>query len=539
MAAVLLVSAAARGQTSAGLGDSRPAARLHEAILAAQAGDGGKALRLTNSLLESAPSYEPALKFEGALFEDMGQPQRAAEAFRKAFALAPNDSELMMKVGVYDLVDGDTRSAVTLLSRRLKFAPHDGDALYYLAQAYHLAGENELALRSIKAAIKEDPKNPSFWQKYGELLCSAGDAAGGLTWLKKAKTADPTLQQIDLDLAIASFNDQDLDQALASANAAVERRPADVHALTLLGSIDLKLAHWQDAEEVYQRVLAISKDDSYALLGLGHAELELKRYQPAADALERVLQQDPTQILAHFYLARAYAGLGRSADAEHEALLHRRMLEQGATLARGPESDAQKKILAQARQLLIDGHEAEALKVFREGNGSFAETPGSADVLVGSLYLSLNRTEDAARCLDRALAVDPAVHGAHTYFGILALQQSEFDRAESEFNRELAAHPNDQMATAEMGELRYRQGRWAEAADRISESKTAVPYLLYMLCDSYFRLSKPKEADVAAELAVDYANNDPAIVAQVIDLLERNQQVELAQQLSRKIKPAS
>jgi Tfp pilus assembly protein PilF len=539
MAAFFLVVAAVCGQTSSASGDPRPASRLHEAILAAQAGDGGKALRLTHGLLESAPSYEPALKFEGALLEDMGQQKQAAEAFRKAFAIAPNDSELMLKVGVYDLVDGDTTGAISLLTRRLKFAPHDGDALYYLAQAYHLAGANELALKSIKAAIKEDPKNPSLWQKYGELLCSAGDAVDGLTWLNKAKAADPTLQQIDLDLAVASFNNQDLDQALASANAAVERRPEDVHALTLLGSVDVKLARWQDAEEVYQRVLSIRKDDSYALLGLGHAKLELKQYQPAADSLERVLQQDPTQILAHFYLSRAYAGLGRSEDAEREGLLHRKMLEQGATLAHGSESDAKKKILAQVRQLLADGHEAEALKVFRGASGSFSETPGSADVLMGSLYLSLNRPEDAARCLDQALAVGPAVHGAHTYLGILALQQSEFDRAESEFNRELAMHPNDQMAMAEVGELRYRQGRWADAVAQISESKTAAPYLLFMLCESYFHLGKPKEADVTAELIVDYAEDDPEVVAQVIDLLERNQQVEFAQQLSRKMKRAS
>jgi Tfp pilus assembly protein PilF len=512
---------------------------LREAILAAQAGDGGKALRLTTNLLAIAPNYEPALKFEGALLEDMGESKQAAIAFRKAFALAPSDSELMLKVGVYDLVDGDAKRSIALLTHRLKLAPRDRDALYYLAQAYHLAGENELALKTIKAAIKEDAQNPSLWQKYGELLCSSGDAIAALTWLNKAKAADPTLQQIDLDLAVASFNNQDLDNALNSARTAVEHGPNDARALALLGSIDIKLARWQDAETIYQRVLSIKSDDTSSLLGLGHADLELKKYQLAADSLERALQQDPTLILAHFYLSRAYAGLGRTDDAQHEALLHRNMLEQQATLAPGAESVEQQATMTRARQLLTDDREADALKLFRESKAGFTNSPGSAYGLVAALYSSMNRPDDAVRCLNQALSVEPGVHGAHTSLGILALQQSEFDRAESEFNRELAAHPNDQMATAELGEIRYRQGRWAEAADRIAQSKTAVPALLYMLCDSYFHLGKAREADVTAELIVDYAKGDREMLDRVVDLLERNQQDGLAKRLTSMAKSAS
>jgi Tfp pilus assembly protein PilF len=515
------------------------AARLHEAILAAQSGDGAKALRLTTSLLATSPNYEPALKFEGALFEDMGQPQQAEAAFRKAFVLAPYDSELMLKVGIYDLVAGDSKRAIALLTRRLKFAPHDRDALYYLAQAYHLTGENDLALRTIKAAIKEDPQNPALWQKYGELLCSSGDAATALKWLTKAQSADPTLKQIDLDLAVASFNNQDLDNALKSATSAVEHQPTDPHALALLGSVDVKLAHWQDAEAIFQRLLALKSDDTSSLLGLGHAELELKNYQLAADSLERALQQDPTLILAHFYLSRAYAALGKTEDAEREALLHRKMLEQGASLAPGGQTAQQKATIDRARRLLADNYEAEALQLVRDPQSGFSETPASAYGLVGALYISMNRPDDAVRCLNKALSLDPAARGAHTDLGILALQQSEFDRAENEFNQELAAHPNDQMATAEIGEVRYRQGRWSEAADRIAQSKTAVPYLLYMLADSYFHLGKPKDADITAELVVDYSRGDREMLARVIDLLNRNQQSDFAQQLSRKAASAS
>ena len=532
--ATLLCCCLASAQRGPTAGERQAAARLQDAFAAAKSGDGGKALRLTKSLLASSPNYEPALKFEGALFEDMGEPQQAEATFRKALALAPQDSELMLKVGIYDLVSGDSKQAVILLNRRLKVAPHDRDALYYLAQAYHLMGDNEAALKAIKTAIKEDPQNPSLWQKHGELLCSAGDTDTALTWLNKAQNADPTLDQIEFDLAVASFNNQDLEKALKAATAAVARRPADPRALALLGSVDVKLALWDDAKSAYQRTLAVKGDDLTSLLGLGHAELELKDYQLAADSLEQVLQQDPTQVLSHFYLARAYAGLGRTEDAEREGLLHRRMLEQSASLTPGGETAEQKATLALARQLLADKKEKEALKLLSDPEAGFIVSAPAALALAGAVYVSINDVEDAVRCLNQALSLDAKVRGAHTYLGILAMQQSEFDRAEGEFNQELAAHPNDQMATAEIGEVRYRQGRWQQAADEIAQSKTAVPYLLYMLCDSYFRIDNKKEADVTAELIVDYSRGNQEMIARVVDLLRRNQQAEFAERLSSK-----
>ena len=46
------------------------------------------------------------------------------------------------------------------------------------------------------------------------------------------------------------------------------------------------------------------------------------------------------------------------------------------------------------------------------------------------------------------------------------------------------------MAIAEMGEVRYHQGRWSDAAEQLAKSRTMTPELLYMLCDSYFHTGK-------------------------------------------------
>jgi tetratricopeptide (TPR) repeat protein len=508
--------------------------QLHEAIGAAEQGDREKALALAEVLVQQHPDYEPALKFEGALLEQMGRRTEAAAAYEAALKLAPADPELLLEVGVYQLVAGDRGEAVRLFHRRLKVLPNDGDTLYYLAQAYHLQGDNEQALNAIVACVKAEPGNASVWQKYGELLCSSGDNEGGLRWLLKAQHAEPTLNRIDFDLGIASYKSMDLDNALEYSTKAVQQRPNDLTALALLAAVEVKLAKWQDAEPIFRTILSAKSDDATSLLGLGHCELEMKEYQPAADTLERVLQQDPTLTLAHFYLSKAYTALGRTADAQHEAEIHSKMLEQLSAEAPEGDNDREKAVLAQARQMLEDGKEPAALQLFREQSKGPMATPGGAYVLVGAVYMSMDKDEEANRVLRQALKVEPGVRGAHTTLGLLALQQNDLETAESEFEAELARDPNDQGAMSELGEVRYRQGRWADAAAQISKSRTMAPSLLYMLCDSYFRLGDVKQADLTAELLVDYAKKQPEVVQGVIDLLNRNQQTELAVRLSNK-----
>ncbi len=508
--------------------------QLHQAIAIADHGDESRALTLTQELLAQHPNFEPALKFQAALLEDLGNGPEAIASYQAALKLASNDPELLFKVGLYQLQTHQTSEAITLFVRALKYSPRDRDTLYYLAQAYHLNGDNDLALKTIQQCFKVDPDNASVWQKYGELLCSSGDNQTALQWLLKAQQSDPTLDRIDFDLGVASYKSMDLDHALQYSSQAAQRRPDDLTVQALLAAVYIKLGNWQAAEPIFQTILRSKPDDLSSLLGLGQCELELKHYQQATDSLQQLLRQDPTQILAHFYLSRAYAGLGRTADAQYEAQLHRTMLEQASSSGAHADTEQEKKVWEQARQLLLDNKEPAALQLFRDqSTGPFA-TPAGSYVLLGTLYSSMNRPNDAERCLHKALSLDPTVRGAHTSLGMSQIQQGDVDKAESEFNAELALHPNDQAALAQLGEVRYHQGRWSDAANFLSKSKTMVPSLLFILCDAYFHLGNIKDADLTAELLVAYSKNQPEAVQGIIDLLNRNQQQDLAQRLLTK-----
>ena len=533
LATLLLAGeAVVRAQNSPRPNDSPVMRQFHQALSFAQRGDRQTAMNLVLSLLQQHPDFAPAIKLKGMLLEESGRTTEATASYEEALKFAPNDGDLVLKVGISKLAAGQKEEAIHLLEHCIRVFPGDGDAHYYLAQAYHLNGQDALALRAIRQSLKAEPDNLSVWQKYGELLCGTGDCAAGLRWLLKAQHSDATLPRIDYDIAAADYKLMDIAGAAHHAERAVQSQPNDVTALQLLAIAEVKLARWQEAKIAFARILAFKSDNVDSLLGVGQCDLELKNYPAAIDEFQAVLRLEPTRLLAHFYLSRTYAAMGRTADAQHEAALHQLMMEQ-LTFVRSVEGEERESpIKAQAHQLLAEHREQDALHLYQQHFKGTAATVADSYVFVGKLYLFMGDTEDGLRALHHALELQPTVRGAHTYEGILDLKLGDLHRAENEFKAELANDPNYQMAIAEIGEVRHRQGLWSDAAEQLARSRTITPELLYMLCDSYFHLGKVSDAKLTAETAAAYGRNNPELMKELMDLLSRNGQTELVQHLS-------
>jgi len=512
--------------------DSSARIEFQKATKLAQQGDRIGALSLTRALLDRYPHFVPALTLQGSLLEQSGQSSEAWRMYQQALSDAPNSAELLLTMGIHLLLGGQNDHAIILLRRRLRLLPMDGDTLFYLAQAYHLNGDDQLALQSIRNCLRVETDNASVWQKYGEILSSSGDNTAAVHWLLRARKLDSTLELIDYDIAVASFYDMDLPSALKYAASAADDHPTDLHILALYAAVALKLSQWQDAKAIFERILAVKSDDGTALLGLGECELELRNYQSSISILSHLLQVDPTRIAAHFFLARAFRGVGRMGEAQQETDLHNMMMQQISSAPLRQDAERKKAIWDQTRLLLTEHHESDALRLAREKPSGPSATRGNVYVFIGAVYLSMRNIEDAIRNLNFALTTEPTARGAHSYEGIIDILQGDLGKAEKDFQAELAHDPNNRLARAGLGEVRYRQERWSDAVNQLTQSKTTTPRFLYMLCDSYFRLGEVKSANASAKILAAYARSEPRILEGLIDLLERNGQLTLAQQLS-------
>jgi tetratricopeptide (TPR) repeat protein len=529
---LLLASILAAGYALAQVRRESPRMQqLHQALTLAKQGNSTAAMRIAQQLLEQDPKFAPAFKLKAMLLEESGRRTEAALNYEAGLKLAPNDPDFLLKVGIFKLEAGEKEEAITLLAHCARILPQDADAQFYLAQAYHLNGQDDLALKAIQQSLKADPANASILQKYGELQCSTGDYENGLRSLLKAKEVDPKLPRLDYDIGFAYYNLMNLPNAIEYSSRDVRSHLQDPNAWQLLARAQLKLQHWQQAKDSYEHILSLRPPDVDVLQGLGQCELELKNYPAAVEKLEAALRLDPTLLLARFYLSRAYAALGKTADAQREAALHRLMMEK-LTFVRTIETEQRENdIKKQARQLLKENREEAALRLYLDHFKGTSATTADAYVFIGKLYLFMGQTEHGLESLHKALRLNPRVRGAHTYQGILALRDRDLATAEKEFNAEVANDPNSQSAIAELGEVRYHQGRWAEAADQIAKSHTMTPELLYLLCDSYFRLGKVQDALLTADLVAAYGRNNAPLMQGLMELLRRNGHADEAQRL--------
>jgi tetratricopeptide (TPR) repeat protein len=524
---------AAPAQTATSPASRAVAQEFHHALELSRNGNPREAMVILQQLLEKDSRYAPALKLKGMLLQDSGHSAEAGATFETALKYAPNDPDLLYETGVYKLQAGYKEDALKLLERCAKLQPAEGDTFFYLAQAYHLNGQDDAAVRAIERSAKLEPDNATVWQKYGELLCSGSDCAQGLQLLQKSQQLDANLPRLDYDIGSADYKLMDLAGAEQNLLHAVTAHPDDVPSLELLASTEIRLSNWQAAKEDYLRLLTYKPADAETLLALGHCELELKDYATAIDTLQQLLRSDPERFVAHFYLSRAYAAMGKTDVAQHEAALHQLMMSQATFVGSSGVEAREGSIAEQARKLIAAHRKDEARQLYLDRfKGTTAAGVADSWVFIGKLELYMGNSEAGLKDLHHALDLDPRVHGAHTDEGIYDLKLGDLDHAESEFKAELANNPSYQTAIAEMGEVRYHQQLWQEAINYLAKSKTVTPELIYLLCDAYFHLNKTADADLNAETAAVYGRRDPQFMRDLIDLLRHNRQNELADRLA-------
>jgi tetratricopeptide (TPR) repeat protein len=99
----------------------------------------------------------------------------------------------------------------------------------------------------------------------------------------------------------------------------IQADPSFVEAHLLLGTAQMDLRHWKDAESTLQETVTLDNKSSQAYLALGTCFNEQQNYSEAEKPLLRGLELDPESSLGHYELARAYWGLNRWQDAAPHA----------------------------------------------------------------------------------------------------------------------------------------------------------------------------------------------------------------------------
>lgn len=242
-----------------------------------------------------------------------------------------------------------------------------------------------------------------------------------------------------LQHAITLHQAGQLDDAIRAYREYLTVEPDSVQARSNLGAALSRAGRYDEAIAEYDLGLRRSPDNPALLLNLGLAYYKTGRHAEAAERFERAVSLSPQfKDQVTLLLAVCYNNLGRYKEA---ATLLEPLQEDKA-------GDAGFDYLY-GTALIGDGQEAAATAVINRilSRGDSAE----AYLLRGTLELSAHERDSARADLEKAIAMNPRLAGAHARLGELLLALGDSERARAVFAQELALDPDEFTSNLNMG----------------------------------------------------------------------------------------
>lgn len=243
----------------------------------------------------------------------------------------------------------------------------------------------------------------------------------------------------------------------------LEAHPEAVEARSNLGAALARTGRYEEAIAEYNRALERSPGNPALLLNLGLAYYKSGRMADAASRFEQARSLAPQfKDQVAMLLASCYNSLGKYKEAI--ALL--------APLERDKGGDAAFEYLY-GSALAGDGQEASGAAVIERilSRGDSAE----ARLLRATLKMKANDHDGAVVEVEKAIALNPSLPGAHARLGEILFGVGEIDRARTAFQAELAIDPGDFLSNLDLGVMAKQDQEYAAARQYFERALKARP----------------------------------------------------------------
>lgn len=263
------------------------------------------------------------------------------------------------------------------------------------------AGNPDAASARFKAVLADQPRNVDAMVALAGLAQAAGDKAGTVAWLEKARAADKAALQPRLLLAEHHLREKAPDKARAVADEAVAAHPDSAQAANALAVVMAAQGQMPGARDQFARAADLAPTWPEARFNTARAEIALGNVEAARKNLEAAIALDPGYVNALAVLTAVELRSERVTEAaRHFEALQRK--DPDGTLTRLLQGDL---LFAQKRPAEARTAYAAVLKQTGDQRAAFgvyqaARAAGDANA-VGVLedWLKAHPTDQAARML--------------------------------------------------------------------------------------------------------------------------------------------
>lgn len=346
----------------------------------------------------------------------------AIRYWKQALTLQPDSPEILLSLGAATYKNGDVEGAIALLKQLTTSHPGYKEAHFTLGNIMAHALLYGDAAKEYAAVVRLDPKDDGALLAYAKALSNSG-----------------------------SYQD-----AIASGEEYVRRRPTDAEGHLVLGSIYRRLTDYGRAKEHLLIATAARPEDAQAQYELGMALFRSQQPAEALPHLEKAFSLDSSDAPTDFALAAVYRRLGDSKRANEvtEIMLKNKEREREVT--------SQTVAGNQANAFLQEGKPDRAVEIYRqmlELDPKNARTTYNLALALGAMH-DLKGEREA---LERAAKLDPKMAIAESELGLMDLAAGDSTSAEKKLRAALAMDPQFAPAQGNLGLIYALKGDGATA----------------------------------------------------------------------------
>jgi tetratricopeptide (TPR) repeat protein len=249
---------------------------------------------------------------------------------------------------------------------------------------------------------------------------------------RKAVETNPKDRDLTLILASELADQGKIDEGLALAKGLLHNSAEDRLVWLALGQIDIRLRRWKDADDAFNKAVAMTskkEDRIYVLFLKGELAERQKHYEPAEQLFRQVLELDPTNSLTLNYLGYMLADKGNR--------------------------------LTEALQMIRKAVELEPM------NGAYLDS-------LGWVYFKMGQYELAEENLRQAADRDRTDPTVHDHLGDLYEKTGRIRLAAAQWELSLAGYSKSAAADIQPGDIAKVQRKLENARVKLAKQENAI-----------------------------------------------------------------
>lgn len=437
----------------------------------------------------------------GRHLEGEGQIEKAIEAHKQAIELAPASAELRAELAALYARQDRAAEAIDAAEAALQRDPRNREANRILGSIYAAFAEQKqairrgddpsrypaLAVQRLEAARDPGGVDLSLELMLGRLYLQTGAFDKAIPSLRRIVEDQPGYTEAGMLLASALHGAGRVEEATSTLEALVAENPRFYRAHLRLAELYDEQRRWKDAVAAYEAAQAVNprvdltvrragaminagdaagamsmlrggleksgdRPDPAMLYLLAHAQRELKDLEGATATAEKLRSMFPEDVRGLYVTVALLESKGKYTEAA-------RVLQD--LMKRAPDDES---LLYQYAHVLDKaGRPADAERALR---AHLAKHPQDATALNSLGYMFAERGEkldEAVELLQRALTVEPGNPSFLDSLGWAYFRQGKLDLADGPLAQAAAKLPDNSVVQDHLGDLRFRQKRYAEA----------------------------------------------------------------------------